>query len=52
MLARSTELNNFANKKGKSELEKGIPLAPSAKDLKPWYSEKNLGSGRGDEDQR
>ena len=22
-----------------AETEKGIPLAPSAKDLKPWYSE-------------
>lgn len=23
------------------ETEKGVPLAPSAKDLKPWYSERN-----------
>jgi hypothetical protein len=22
------------------ETEKGVPLAPSAKDLKPWYSER------------
>ncbi|KAF9455945.1 hypothetical protein BDZ94DRAFT_1178865 [Collybia nuda] len=24
-----------------AETEKGVPLAPSAKDLKPWYSERN-----------
>lgn len=24
-----------------SETEKGVPLAPSAKDLKPWYSERD-----------
>jgi hypothetical protein len=23
------------------EVDKGVPLAPSAKDLKPWYSEKS-----------
>ena len=23
-----------------AETEKGVPLAPSAKDLKPWYSER------------
>jgi len=28
------------SKKGPAETEKGVPLAPSAKDLKPWYSEK------------
>lgn len=25
-----------------AETEKGVPLAPSAKDLKPWYSERTL----------
>jgi hypothetical protein len=25
------------------EAEKGVPLAPSAKDLKPWYSERDKG---------
>jgi hypothetical protein len=25
------------------EAEKGVPLAPSAKDLKPWYSECDKG---------
>jgi len=24
-----------------SEAEKGVPLAPSAKDLRPWYSERD-----------
>jgi hypothetical protein len=24
-----------------AEVDKGVPLAPSAKDLKPWYSEKS-----------
>jgi hypothetical protein len=26
------------------EAEKGVPLAPSAKDLKPWYSEHDKGN--------
>jgi len=26
-------------KTAQSEAEKGVPLAPSAKDLRPWYSE-------------
>lgn len=25
------------------EAEKGVPLAPSAKDLNPWYSERDKG---------
>lgn len=25
------------------ETEKGVPLAPSAKDLNPWYSERDKG---------
>ena len=32
-------LDKLAKGKGKlDETEKGFPLAPSAKDLKPWYS--------------
>lgn len=27
-----------ATKKAPAETEKGVPLAPSAKDLNPWYS--------------
>ena len=27
-------------KEGNEATDKGIPLAPSAKDLKPWYSER------------
>jgi len=30
-----------STKAAPSETEKGVPLAPSAKDLKPWYSERN-----------
>jgi hypothetical protein len=29
-----------AKKADPAESEKGVPLAPSAKDLRPWYSEK------------
>jgi hypothetical protein len=35
-----------APKKGAPvETEKGVPLAPSAKDMKPWYSERNTDGG-------
>ena len=34
----STKVNKPA-----TETDKGIPLAPSEKDLKPWYSEKGKG---------
>jgi len=30
-------------KKSTNETDKGVPLAPSEKDLKPWYSEKGKG---------
>jgi hypothetical protein len=29
-----------SKKAGPSEAEKGVPLAPSVKDLNPWYSDK------------
>lgn len=29
-----------------SETEKGVPLAPSAKDLNPWYSDKARNRGQ------
>ncbi|KAH7884158.1 hypothetical protein F5I97DRAFT_1660469 [Phlebopus sp. FC_14] len=39
-----------------SEAEKGVPLAPSAKDLNPWYSDKNTArdkpSADNDQDER
>ena len=35
-------------KKPAAETDKGVPLAPSEKDLKPWYSDK--GKGRTVED--
>lgn len=34
-----------------SEAEKGVPLAPSAKDLNPWYSDKARDRGQIKEDQ-
>ena len=33
-----------------SETDKGVPLAPSAKDLKPWYSEKRKESQNDEEE--
>ena len=30
-------------KKPPTEADKGVPLAPSEKDLKPWYSDKGKG---------
>ncbi|KAL5525838.1 hypothetical protein ACEPAG_7175 [Sanghuangporus baumii] len=41
-LATSRELQKLGKAKTKeaAELEKGIPLAPNKKDLKPWYSER------------
>lgn len=33
-----------------SETDKGVPLAPSAKDLKPWYSEKRTDSNYNEEE--
>ena len=30
-------------KKPADETDKGVPLAPSEKDLKPWYSDKGKG---------
>ena len=32
--------SRVAKKADPAESEKGVPLAPSAKDLRPWYSEK------------
>ncbi|TFK47424.1 hypothetical protein OE88DRAFT_1603789, partial [Heliocybe sulcata] len=37
---------------GPAESEKGFPLAPSAKDLKPWYSEKSRDKGKEVDDGR
>ncbi|KAF9561499.1 hypothetical protein CPC08DRAFT_722735 [Agrocybe pediades] len=39
-------------KKGSAETEKGVPLAPSAKDLKPWYSERTKDKGEEVEDDK
>lgn len=35
-----------------SEAEKGHPLAPSAKDLNPWYSDKARDRGQMAEDEK
>ena len=35
-----------STKKAAPETEKGIPLAPSEKDLKPWYSDNGSGKGK------
>ena len=35
-----------------AETEKGVPLAPSAKDLKPWYSERNRESAEEVQDEK
>ena len=35
-----------STKKAAPETEKGIPLAPSEKDLKPWYSDRGSGKGK------
>ncbi|KAG6830413.1 hypothetical protein H0H87_008196 [Tephrocybe sp. NHM501043] len=43
----------LASKKAEpAETEKGVPLAPSAKDLKPWYSERNRDKEEGTVDER
>ncbi|KZT67600.1 hypothetical protein DAEQUDRAFT_713106 [Daedalea quercina L-15889] len=39
-----------STKKSAPETEKGIPLAPTEKDLKPWYSDRSNGKGQ-DKDQ-
>ena len=41
-LAKTKALDKLGKGKASSneEKEKGIPLAPSQKDLRPWYSEK------------
>ena len=54
-LATSKELQKLGKAKSKeaAETEKGIPLAPSKKDLKPWYSErKKKDDGPVDETER
>jgi len=48
-LFEDLELQSFpvrSTKKAPPETEKGVALAPSAKDLKPWYSERDSGKGR------
>ncbi len=53
MRARETE--KLARGKGKAaeEDEKGFPLAPSAKDLNPWYSAKRVDpDGEWDDEKR
>ncbi|KAH8118095.1 hypothetical protein DFH11DRAFT_1572263 [Phellopilus nigrolimitatus] len=53
-LTKTRELDKLGKKNGKDkmETEKGVPLAPSAKDLKPWYSEKSKDSEEGKDDER
>ena len=46
-------MDKIAKGKGKaSETEKGIPLAPNEKDLKPWYSSKSSDTEKGVSDER
>ncbi|KZT25480.1 hypothetical protein NEOLEDRAFT_1178276 [Neolentinus lepideus HHB14362 ss-1] len=47
-----TEAIRKVKKTVPSESEKGFPLAPSAKDLKPWYSEKSRDKGKEVDDGR
>ncbi|KAI5119458.1 hypothetical protein M0805_008394, partial [Coniferiporia weirii] len=53
-LTKSRELDKLAKGKGResAETEKGFPLAPSAKDLKPWYSEKVRDPEKNEDDGR
>lgn len=39
-------------KKSSEPTDKGVPLAPSEKDLKPWYSDKDHERNRDLEDDR
>ena len=39
-------------KKTTADTEKGFALAPSAKDLKPWYSERTKNEPEGIEDEK
>lgn len=49
-LSRTTQqtisMHGRSTKKAAPETEKGIPLAPSEKDLKPWYSDRGNGKGK------
>lgn len=52
-LTASTKLAKASKDSKEKEDEKGIPLAPSKKDLKPWYSEREMDPEKGrDEDRR
>ncbi len=55
-IQRSREADKLAKRGGKDgkaqEDEKGIPLAPSAKDLKPWYSSKDINPEKQTDDDR
>lgn len=41
-LTKTRALEKVGKGKAAEEAEKGIPLAPSQKDLRPWYSEKEI----------
>ncbi|KLO18411.1 hypothetical protein SCHPADRAFT_123842 [Schizopora paradoxa] len=55
-IQRSREADKLAKRGGKDgkaqEDEKGVPLAPSAKDLKPWYSAKDINAEKEKDDDR
>ncbi|EMD31045.1 hypothetical protein CERSUDRAFT_120170 [Gelatoporia subvermispora B] len=52
-LERFPTASRAPQKAAPAETEKGIPLAPSAKDLKPWYSDRRRGKGeKGDEERQ
>lgn len=39
-------MHGRSTKNAPPETEKGIPLAPSQKDLKPWYSDRSNDKGK------
>ncbi|EPT04430.1 hypothetical protein FOMPIDRAFT_1157633 [Fomitopsis schrenkii] len=43
---QTISMHGRSTKKAAPETEKGIPLAPSEKDLKPWYSDRGNGKGK------
>ena len=51
-LAASSKLTKSGKATTEKEEEKGIPLAPSKKDLKPWYSERDMDPEKGRNEDR
>ena len=49
---RSTKRGAAADKDGQTETDRGVALAPSAKDLNPWYSDRNRDKGQDPDDDK